>query len=65
MKSRLYGEIIAAFAEAKIGFIGGPTEVVLQPGAELKSLVDGLSAARGDEPAGPGSAAPQPKASPT
>ena len=44
VKSRLYGEIIKAFATEKIGFIGGPTEVVLQPGADLKSLVDDIAA---------------------
>ena len=43
VRSRLYGEIISAFAQEKIGFIGGPTEVVLQPGAELKSFVGRLA----------------------
>ena len=45
-RSRLYGRLIEAFAEAKIGFVGGPATVILQPGEGLEPLVDRLAAAR-------------------
>jgi small-conductance mechanosensitive channel len=43
IKSRLYIALIEALSEAKIGFVGGPTAVVLEPGPELQSMLQTLS----------------------
>ncbi len=42
IKSRLYGALIEALAEARIGFVGGPT-MLMQPSPELNTLLDRLA----------------------
>ena len=57
-RSRLYLEVVKALTDAGVGFAGTPSTMVLEPGPELKSLVDGLatrpSLTQAPKPAGGG-----------
>ncbi len=46
VRSRLYGELITGLADAKIGFVGGPSMVIMEPGPDLKALIDEVAAKR-------------------
>ena len=46
VRSRLYGALIKALADARIGFVGGPATVIMEPGAALKALIDEVAARR-------------------
>ncbi len=52
VKSRLYGEAITALADAKIGFVGSSTQVIMEPGPGLKAMIDDVRAAQA-KPEGP------------
>ncbi len=54
VRSRLYERLIAAFSEAKIAFVSSDTTMIMQPGRDLKALIESFASTNDD----PGAARP-------